>query len=67
LIYQDGALLDDEGREVIPAMDWSDLRPQDQDMLAAIRGEAESDYSIESVLPAMRVLQDAELEGTAAC
>jgi hypothetical protein len=52
---------------VIPAMDWSDLRPQDQDMLAAIRGEAESDYSIESVLPAMRVLQDAELEGTAAC
>jgi 2-hydroxy-4-carboxymuconate semialdehyde hemiacetal dehydrogenase len=67
LIYQDGALLDDEGREVIPAMDWSDLRPQDQDMLAAIRGEAESDYSIESVLPAMRVLQDAELEGTAEC
>jgi 2-hydroxy-4-carboxymuconate semialdehyde hemiacetal dehydrogenase len=67
LIYQDGSLLDDQGQELVPAMDWSDLRPQDQDMLAAIRGEAESEFSIESVLPAMRALQDAELEGSAAC
>jgi 2-hydroxy-4-carboxymuconate semialdehyde hemiacetal dehydrogenase len=63
LVYRSGALLDEHGKEVVPPMDWSDLREQDRDMSAAIRGEASSDYSIESVLPAMHVLQEAELHG----
>jgi hypothetical protein len=61
LTFRGGGLLDSEGKEIVAAMDWSDLRPQDQDMLAAIRGESESDYEIASVLPAMRVLQQVEL------
>jgi 2-hydroxy-4-carboxymuconate semialdehyde hemiacetal dehydrogenase len=61
LTFKGGALLDSEGMEIAPAVDWSDLRPQNQDMLAAIRGESETDYQIASVLPAMRVLQQIEL------
>ena len=61
LTFKGGALLDEEGREVAPAVEWSDLRPQDADMVATIRGERESDYSIDSVLPAMRVLQQVDL------
>jgi 2-hydroxy-4-carboxymuconate semialdehyde hemiacetal dehydrogenase len=63
LVYCGGALHDEHGNEVVPAMEWSDLRPQNRDILDAIRDDAFSDYSIESVLPAMRVLQEAELRG----
>jgi 2-hydroxy-4-carboxymuconate semialdehyde hemiacetal dehydrogenase len=60
LTFRGGALLDGAGNEIAAAVEWSDLRPQNQDMLAAIRGEQESEYEIASVLPAMRVLQQVE-------
>ena len=61
LTFRDGALLDEAGREIIAAAPIRDLVPQDGQMVATIMDGAASDYSIESVLPAMRALHSAQL------
>ena len=60
LTFRDGALFDESGSEIVAAAAIRDLHAQNEQMLATIINGAPSDYSAESVLPAMRVLQTAQ-------
>jgi 2-hydroxy-4-carboxymuconate semialdehyde hemiacetal dehydrogenase len=56
-VRRDGGLFTQQGEQLIVARDWSDLTRQDSEMLAAIIDGVDCDYTIESVLPTMRALE----------
>ena len=60
LTFRNGRLFNEKKEDVVPQASWLDLIPQNRQMLAAIREGDPSDYDIESVLPAMEVLQQAQ-------
>jgi 2-hydroxy-4-carboxymuconate semialdehyde hemiacetal dehydrogenase len=53
-------LLDDQGNELFEAAEWADLRRQDTAIVEAIRGGTPSDFEIDTVLPTMRLLAQAQ-------
>ena len=64
LIFDTGRLLNEKHEDLIPEASHLDLVSQNSKMLAALRDGTPGDYEIESVLPAMRVLHDAERSAT---
>ncbi len=57
LLLRSGALTTLGGEELVSAGGgWSDLGPQNEEMLAAIAGGLPSRYDIDAVLPSMRLL-----------
>ena len=64
LVFRSGRLLNEKNEDLIPETSYLDLVPQNSKMLAALRDGTPGDYEIESVLPAMRVLHDAEQSAT---
>jgi 2-hydroxy-4-carboxymuconate semialdehyde hemiacetal dehydrogenase len=63
LVLRDGALSTPDGEEVIAGGGWSDLEPQDHEMLRAIVGGRPSQFDIDTTLPTMRVLDEAQAAG----
>ena len=60
LIFRSGRLLNELNEDLIPEASYLDLVPQNSKMLAALGDGTPGDYEIESVIPAMRVLHEAE-------
>ena len=60
LIFRSGRLLNEKNEDLIPDTSYLDLVPQNSKMLAALRDGTSSDFEIDSVIPAMRVLHAAE-------
>jgi 2-hydroxy-4-carboxymuconate semialdehyde hemiacetal dehydrogenase len=63
LIVRELGLYRANEEELVPAVDWADLLVQDRELLEAVINERASDFDIESVLPAMRVLEEAQTSG----
>jgi 2-hydroxy-4-carboxymuconate semialdehyde hemiacetal dehydrogenase len=57
-VRRDSGLFTAQGDEIIAPQDWADLSIQDGEMLAAIIDGEDCVYTIDSVLPAMRVLEE---------
>ena len=51
------------GEELVPPVGWADLLEQDREFLDALIDEHPSEFDLESVLPALRVLEDAQEVG----
>ena len=64
LIFDTGRLLNEQHEDLIPESSYLDLVPQNSKMLATLKNRIPGDYEIESVLPSMRVLHDAEQAAT---
>ena len=64
LTYRNGSLLDENGGSVVPYASWVDLRPQNKAILESFTSGVSSEYEIGTVLPAMRVLHEAEISAT---
>ena len=60
LTFRDTGLFDESGEEIVPAVPLRNLHAQNEQMLDTILNGAPSDYTAESVLPAMRVLEAAQ-------
>lgn len=60
LTFRNGHLFNEQDQSVVPETNWRDLMAQNSHMLAALRGRQPSDYDVQEVLPAMRVLQQAQ-------
>jgi hypothetical protein len=60
LTFRNGHLLDEVNQALVPEKSVLDLLTQDSEMLAALGERRRSDYDIEEVLPAMRVLHEAQ-------
>jgi hypothetical protein len=59
-MFQDGRLTDEAGRELVPAMDLTDLSVQDGELLHAFRTQDACEYELSSVLATMDVLGRAQ-------
>lgn len=64
LTFANGRLLDQDGNELTSSASWGDLLPQDRELLTALLTGGQSDYSISSVLPTMKVLDEAQRDET---
>jgi 2-hydroxy-4-carboxymuconate semialdehyde hemiacetal dehydrogenase len=62
-VLRDGALIATNGGGNVACAGWSDLGPQDLEMLRAIVDRRPSEFDIDAVLPTMRVLQMAQTVG----
>ena len=62
LTFRNGALLDETGAEVVPQQSVRDLYQQNADILRALASGSASEFDVDSVLPAMRVLDQLELK-----
>jgi 2-hydroxy-4-carboxymuconate semialdehyde hemiacetal dehydrogenase len=60
LTYRNGRLLNEDNEQVVPESYWADLVQQNKAMLASIQAGAPSDFDVAAVLPAMKVLQEAQ-------
>lgn len=60
LTYRDGSLFSADGNTVVAGPGELDLEAQNRAILRALELEEPSDYDITSVLPSMRILQEAE-------
>jgi 2-hydroxy-4-carboxymuconate semialdehyde hemiacetal dehydrogenase len=63
LIVRELGLYRANGEEVVPPAGWTDLLAQDRDLIEAVIDGHTSEYDVESVLPAMRVLDEAQRAG----
>ena len=60
LTFRDGGLFDESGRIVVPAVSVRDVSRQNDAILSALSSGQASEYDLDQVLPAMRVLDLAE-------
>jgi 2-hydroxy-4-carboxymuconate semialdehyde hemiacetal dehydrogenase len=60
LLLRDGALTTVTGEAVISGGGWSDLEPQDREMVTAIIDGSPSQFDVDTVLPTMRLLDRAQ-------
>jgi hypothetical protein len=60
LTFREARCLDESNQSVVPEVDIRDLTAQNSQMLAALRDHKPSDYDVDEVLPAMRVLHQAQ-------
>jgi 2-hydroxy-4-carboxymuconate semialdehyde hemiacetal dehydrogenase len=60
LTYHNGQLLNEKNVQVIPESYWVDLVQQNLEMLTSISEGSPSEFDVESVLPAMKVLDQAQ-------
>jgi len=58
--WRNGRLLNEKDEDVVPESSWLDMTMQNREMLNAIRTGGPSDFDIESMLPCMEVLHEAE-------
>jgi 2-hydroxy-4-carboxymuconate semialdehyde hemiacetal dehydrogenase len=56
-------LTDNEGNELFPAIEWTDLKGQDDVIAASIRDESPCDFDIDTILPTMELLGRAQESG----
>ncbi len=61
LEFDDGTLYDGQGNVVVPHRSVVDLYDQDHEFVAAVREERDPGITGEDVLPAMEVLQEAQV------
>jgi 2-hydroxy-4-carboxymuconate semialdehyde hemiacetal dehydrogenase len=60
LTWRNGRLLNERDEDVVPESSWLDMTPQNREMLHAIAAGEPGDFDIQSVLPCMEVLHEAE-------
>lgn len=60
LTFRNGRLVNDRDELLLPPTDWRNLVAQNSQMLAALRDQQLGDYDVDGVLPAMRLLHQAE-------
>jgi len=60
LTFRNGRFFNEKDQSVMPDTDWRDLVAQNSRMLAALRDGSASEYDVQGVLPAMRVLHQAQ-------
>lgn len=60
LTFRDGALLDQSGRIIVPAMSVRDVSRQDDTILGALESGSPCEFDLDQVMPAMRLLDLAE-------
>jgi len=60
VVFRNGALLDEEGRELVPEHSIRDLGTQDEEILDALATGSPCSFDIDSVLPTYRVLHELE-------
>ena len=60
LTFRNGQFFNDENETLLPESPYRDLLVQNSDMLKVLQQHHASDYDLEQVLPAMRVLQEAQ-------
>jgi 2-hydroxy-4-carboxymuconate semialdehyde hemiacetal dehydrogenase len=58
--FSNGELLDQSGRTVVPVVSVRDVSRQDAAILAALESDQPSEFDLDQVMPAMRVLDLAE-------
>jgi 2-hydroxy-4-carboxymuconate semialdehyde hemiacetal dehydrogenase len=63
LIVRELGLYRADGEELVPPVSWTDLLDQDREFLEAVVDERPSEFDLESVIPALRVLDDAREVG----
>ena len=59
VVFRNGALVDEEGHEIVPPTDVLDFSGVWADMLSSLATGEQSDFELRSMLPAMAVLQRA--------
>jgi 2-hydroxy-4-carboxymuconate semialdehyde hemiacetal dehydrogenase len=60
LMWRNGRLLNEKDEDVVPESSWLDMTTQNGEMLHAITAGEPSDFDIQSMLPCMEVLHEAE-------
>ena len=60
LTFREARCLDESNQPVAPEVEIRDLTAQNSQMLAALRDHTPSDYDVDEILPAMRVLHQAQ-------
>ena len=60
LTWRSGRLLNEKDEDVVPESSWLDMTTQNREMLLAITAGEPGEFDIQSVLPSMEVLHEAE-------
>ena len=60
LTWRNGRLLNEKDEDVVPESSWLDMTAQNREMLHAIASGEPGEFDIQSVLPCMEVLHEAE-------
>jgi 2-hydroxy-4-carboxymuconate semialdehyde hemiacetal dehydrogenase len=65
LTWRNGRLLNEKDEDVVPEASWLDMTTQNREMLHAITSGEPGEFDIQSVLPSMQVLHEAETSARA--